>query len=220
MKNIKFVAVILIMSFIACDKDPVIPTNPNQINFQAPVVGQENYYLSYSGVCGELAPTGDTLIWRIKDLNGSDLELEELYTTGSPSYQPLSFVYPAKWSEKFIDIQPEFRQNSQLFFFYGSDTLRLKQSASLTLVQSNCILWDGETDFVGDHIGTVKMFKVGNLEYPRKKIVSCVPTIVNLDAYLVYDQNNLYSSYTSTEGGWFPQDNPTAFAYALIDIGQ
>ncbi|HUR32061.1 MAG TPA: hypothetical protein VMZ69_11570 [Saprospiraceae bacterium] len=211
-------ALALAFFLIACDKDPVVVPNPNQINFQAPVIGQENYYLKFSGVCGQLLPTGDTLILRVKDFNGSDIEFEEALTEGSPSYYGITFAYPGKWSEEILDIKPEYRQSSALFFFYGSDSLRLKQSASDVMHQNDCIVWNGQSDFTGDAIGTVPTFKVAHLEYQSKKIVSCVPTILNLDAYLLYDKNNIYSSFTSSIGGWEPIEDPFVNAYALIEI--
>lgn len=214
-----FLACIL-LTIVACDKDPQVAPNPHQINFQAPVVGQENYYLRYSGICGELQPTGDTLVLRVKTFDGSLLEFEEIYTEGSPSYYPQSFVYPSAWSIDIIDILPEYRQQSALFFFYGSDSLKLNMAPSISLQQNNCVLWDGQTDFTGDKIGTVNKFRVGNIEYAQKKIVSCVPIILDLDAYLVYDRNNIYSSFTSSTGGWEPLEDPFVNAFALIEVNQ
>ena len=200
----------------ACDKDPISPADPLRIDLQAPVVGQENHYLRYSGACGQLEPTGDTLILKIKSFNGIDMELEESFTPGSPNFTTQPYTYPAKWNAEVLEIAPEYRWTSALFFFYGSDSLRLKQNPTVNLLQNNCIVWDGQTDFVGDYIGTIPLFKVGSHEYAQKKIVSCVPTIVDLDAYLVYDKNNIYSSFTSSEGGWFPTEDPMTFAYALM----
>src|SRR5687768_11578415 len=57
----------------ACDKDPISPVDPLRIDLQAPVIGQENHYLKYSGICGQLLPTGDTLVLRVKDFNGTDI---------------------------------------------------------------------------------------------------------------------------------------------------
>lgn len=207
-------------SFTSCDKDPQVAPNPHQINFQAPVVGQENYYLRYSGLCGELIPTGDTLILRISEFNGTDLTLEEIFTKGSPSYYQQAYVYPAKWSADMIEIHADFRQNSAIFFFYGSDFLKLTQSSSKPMTQNNCVVWDGQSDFTGDDIGTVEAFQVGAQGYYDKKIVSCVPTILDLDAYLLYDKNNIFSSFTSSIGGWEPLEDPYVSAYALIDLGQ
>ena len=203
--------------FTSCDKDPISSVDPLRIDLQAPVTGQENHYLGYAGTCGQIEPTGDTLILKIKEFDGTNLQLEESFTPGSPNFTLQSYTYPAKWNADVLEIAPEYRQTSSLFFFYGSDSLRLKQASSVNLLQNNCIVWDGQTDFAGDFIGTVPLFKVGLHEYAQKKIVSCVPTIVNLDAYLVYDKNNIYSSFTSTEGGWFPTEDPMTFAYALID---
>ena len=206
--------------FIGCDKDDPFTPDPKQINFQEPAAGQENYYLRHEGICGQLVPTSDTLVLRVKSFEGDLMELEEVFTEGSPSYYPgASYVYQAKWSPDNIEINPFYRQGSQLFFFYGSDSLRLTQSPALNLQQNNCVVWDGQTDFTGDFIGAVSEFKVASLEYQDKKIVSCVPTIMNMDAYLVYDSRNLYSSFTSSLGGWEPIEDPYVIAYALINRG-
>ena len=210
-----FLVASLVITFIACEKDVVAP-DVKQINFQAPETGQENYYLRYAGACGALQPTGDTLILRVTEFNGTDIEFQEIYTEGSPAYYPLSFEYPAKWNQDMLEIKPEFRQSSAIFFFYGSDFLKLKEAASHAMHQNNCVVWNGQSDFTGDEIGAVPLFKVGTLEYQNKKIVSCVPTIIDLDAYLLYDRNNIYSSFTSSSGGWEPLEDPYVNAFALI----
>ena len=206
--------------FTACDKDDAFTPDPTQINFQTPAAGQENYYLRHEGICGQLVPTNYTLVLRVRSFEGDILEFEEVFTEGSPSYYPgITYVYQAKWSPDNIEINPFYRQNSQLFFFYGSDSLRLTQDPAINLQQNNCVVWDGLTDFTGDFIGAVNNFRVAGLEYQNKKIVSCVPTILNMDAYLVYDSRNLYSSFTSSLGGSEPIEHPYVIAYALINKG-
>ncbi len=212
-------SLLLSLSFLtSCEKDNTFKPGANVVNLQSPAVNQENFYLRYSGECGTLTPTGDTLIFRIKEVDGSNLEIEEIFTPGSPSYSPNGYVYPATWSTEFLDIDADFRVNSQLFFFYGSDSLKLKMDPSLHLTQNNCIVWNGQDGFEGDAIATVPNFRVADINYGPTKIVSCVPVILDLDAYLVYDKHNLYSSFTSTEGGWFPTTNPVVNAYALINV--
>lgn len=206
----------LTATLIACDKDDDFQPGINQINWQFPKEGQENYYLRYGGECGSVAPNGDTLIFRIKTVDGNQLELEERFTPGSPSYSPLSYIYPATWSKDFVDIDADYRINSQLFFFFGSDSLRLTQAPSMTLNQSNCFLWNGEEQFRGDAVASVPNFKVVDQSYGTTKIVSCVPGIFDLDAYLAYDKNNLYSSYTIVQSDFPPA--VTVSAYALINV--
>ena len=212
------VVVFIMLLITACEKDEIFIPGTNQINLQSPVVGQENFYLRYSGACGELTPNGDTLVLRIISFDGTHLEFEENFTEHSPSYYGLSTVLPATWSKDFLDMKPDYRQLSQLFYFYGADSLRLNQAADMPLQQNNCIIWNGSTGFRGDFIGEVKNFRVGDLHYGQRKVVSCVPTILDLDAYIVYDKNNIYSSMTSAQGGWFPETNPQVNAYALVNL--
>ena len=208
----------LVLSLIACDKDPGFTPNPDQINFQAPVAGQENYYVHYFGQCGELIPSGDTLIWKVIDFNGEDLVLEETFKIASGF--PHSHVFTAKWSADMIEINAEDRQQSLMLNFYGSDFLKLTAPASKQMLQSNCLVWNGSLGFRGDAIGVVPAFRVSDHGYTNKKVVSCVPTIVELDAYLVYDSHNIYSSYSMTKWEFWDNTNQNISAYALIDVAQ
>jgi len=201
----------------SCDKDEATP-GANQINLQSPAVNQENFYLQYQGTCADLQPTGDTLILRIKSFDGTNLELEEILTEGSPNYYPQSNIYPAKWSSDILDIKPEFRQSSALFFFYGSDSLKLNMAPSVQLAQNSCLVWKGQEVFTGDYLGVIPTFRVGEQNYKQKKVVSCVPSILDLDGYLLYDNRNLYSSFTSAAQDWPPSPDPIVRAYALVDV--
>src|SRR5687767_6790539 len=116
----------LTVTITSCDKTEFVP-DPDQINFQEPVVGQENYYVRYSGPCGELTPSSDTLILRIKEFDGTRIVFEEDFTPASPSHNPLPYTYSAAWSEDMLTIDSASRQFSQLFFFYGSDFIKLKE---------------------------------------------------------------------------------------------
>ena len=211
----------LILSLIflsSCDKDPIIfVPGENQINFQSPGFGQENYYVRYSGTCGNLDPTGDTLILRIKSFDGINMLLEETFTEASPAYHPLPFVYPAVWNNDLLEIEADVRASSSLFYFFGSDSLKLTMAHTSSLHQDNCLVWNDNEEFIGDYIGRIPEFRIDDHAYNDKKVVSCVPEILNLDGYLLYDANNLYASFTSLEGGWEPIPEASIEAYALIN---
>ena len=51
--------------------------------------------------------------------------------------------------------------------------------------------------FIGDEIGVVQNFQFGNVEIKNKTVVSCVP-MVDIDAYLIYDNGQLFLSHTVT----------------------
>ena len=208
------------IGILSCSKDSLSPRNPNQINFQSPVTGQQNYYLRYNGDCGDLQPTGDTLILRVKDFNGEVLLFEESFAKGSANYVQYQYEFPSKWNPDMIEIKTEDRQGSLLFNFYGSDFLKLTQPPVQKMDQSGCLLFDGIVSFRGDKIGYVSLFQVGNQKYVRKKVVSCVPTFIDLDAYLVYDNRNLYSSFSMSKWEFWDNVSQNVNAYALIDLDQ
>lgn len=213
----------ILFFLVSCQREAdIIPIDQplaNRIDFQNPVVGQKNQYLTYWGKCGELQPTGDTLVLRINAIAGDSLYMQEGYTTGSPSYSLLPLQISAKWSKDVLEIAADVRVQSALFYFYGSDFLQLRQEHDKKLIQQNCLLQDDTALFAGDAIGRVTQFRIEDHRYFQKKVVSCVPVILDLDGYLLYDQHHLYASLTSSLTSCCGQpepDEPMVFAYALI----
>ncbi|MBC7948097.1 MAG: hypothetical protein H7Y42_09485 [Chitinophagaceae bacterium] len=217
----KFLSLSLSLSLIflsSCDKDNIIfKPGENQINLQSPGIEQTNYYLRFSGTCGDLQPTGDTLVLRIKSFDGINMLLEESFTDGSPIHFLVPFEYPAVWKNDILEIEADVRGSSSLFYFFGSDSLKLTMSPASFLHQDNCLVWNDDEEFIGDYIGRIPQFRIDDYEYKDKRVVSCVPEILNLDGYLLYDANNLYASFTSFEDGWSPDPQTTIEAYALIN---
>lgn len=213
----------MLIFLVSCQREAdIIPIDhplANRIDFQDPVVGQKNQYLTYWGKCGELQPTGDTLVLRINGIAGDSLFMQEGYTSGSPSYSLFPLQIGAKWSKDVIEIAADVRVQSALFYFYGSDFLQLKQEHDRKMIQQNCLVQDNNDVFTGDAIGRVPQFEIEEHQYLQKKIVSCVPVILDLDGYLLYDQHHLYASLTSSLTSCCGQpdpDEPMVFAYALI----
>lgn len=220
---IRYSCLAALLLFFACKKEFTLPVEDNKnrpINFQAPMTGQENLYARFIGSCDQPLATGDTLSLRITRATNDSLYFEESYSAGSTIALPEPFRFRVKWSKDHLIIPPDIRQRSQLFYFYGSDTLRLSQSPLRELQQTTCLVRDGDNDFIGDYIGSIPRFEVGELAYHSKKIVSCVPMILALNGYLVYDPKNLYASYTFRQASPFGPPilkDQEVIAFALLN---
>lgn len=196
----------LILIIWACeDTIPNDITNPNPISFINPVEGQKAYFQRYTSTCGNLnldfELTGDTLVVElIRD--GEDYFIRESFTKSSPLYlqgntNPVS--HQITFKDDFVLI-PE-RTRSTLFFFYGNDTIHIKPAQRETMTQSACrIDFQGQI-FTGNEIGSISSFQVGPFSENNKTVVSCVPVLIQLDAYLIYDENQLLMSHTITSDG-------------------
>lgn len=202
----------LVVLTLACSKDdiqgPIVITEPvpeGSINWAAPEAGQRSLFFNYTTQCDDLDGAfefiGDTLVVEVIEENGQQLLKEQMtehsisVINGNPN-DPI--VYPITCDGEKVLI-PE-RENSALFFFYGNDTLRLTTPMDVSLQQQDCKLFHNDNLFIGDDIGFVESFQMGEVEKKSKVAVSCVP-IVNVDAYLIYDRQQLHVShviYTST----------------------
>ncbi len=160
--------------------------------------GQVNYYLRYESNCQDLSNsfryTGDTLIVEVQSTSDG-LIFNEYFSPGSAE---MSNTVPALHRvipENGYILIPE-RQISYLFFFYGNDTIHLEKSPDLNLQQGTCFIeyQDGEP-FIGEEIGYLDEMRHWNIRHENVKIISCVPFVFDLDAYLVYTQNQLYMSH-------------------------
>ena len=194
---------------MSCDveaDDPTFFNDPNnQIELSNPQVGQTSYYVRYTSDCADLNGhfqlTGDTLKMEIVE-NDGQLYWQESFTKGSPLYAtddgiPHPFILEVAGENL---IMPG-RSPSSLFYFYGNDTLRLNPEQQEPMVQEGCLVnYNGNT-FTGVEIGMLEAFQVGPLAEQQKIVVSCVPIILQLDGYLIYDQKSLRMSHTVTEEG-------------------
>jgi hypothetical protein len=103
------------------------------------------------------------------------------------------------------------RQQSYLFFFFGNDTIHLTKPHDLNLQQGSCFVeyMDG-APFIGEEIGLLPNFTLGTVQFSNNRAISCVPPILNLDAYLIYDSKQLYVSHTINDAIiTFPIDSYT-----------
>ncbi len=194
----------------ACETTPIDPIDPpkapiapaNSISLRTPVEGQMNQYVRYEmGTCEDAGQstlwTSDTLVVEVQKENGQFYLVESL-TPGSPIFLQGGFPEPVKYpitSTGDYALVPE-RDQSILFFFYGNDTIHLRPNHDVELKQVNCGLTIADTPFIGNEIGFVPKFKLGELLQEEKTVVSCVPVVLNLEAYLFYEEGYLFMSHT------------------------
>jgi hypothetical protein len=185
------------------DNDPVLaPSQPkfeNTIELNDLKDGQRNHYVRYTANCtdpaGTFTYTGDTLIVTIRETN-EGLAFYEEFTDHSTH---MGGMEPAETNVISVGdyfLIPE-RQLSYLFFFYGNDTVHLTKPEDLNLNQGHCFIeYESGEPFIGEEIGFLPDFNYQNIRYQNSRIVSCVPPILDLDAYLIYDQSQLKMSHT------------------------
>ncbi len=199
---IRFSFFLLLLAFflVSCEKDtPILPVepdpvlNPDRLNFQNPVVGQFNTFEAFSYECGAAFPTESwELRLEITAVTEEAIELTESYNNGSPE------VLTALREEGVLRISPEDRQRSQLFFFYGSDSLRLDAPPVRDLTYRDCVFYHGNEKFTGDIVARINELELAGRTFKQQKVVSCVPVILDLDAYLFYDKYGLTASITTS----------------------
>lgn len=206
MKTRFFLLICVVILLAACDKDPIVDPEPvpeNAIDLSDLKAGQKSYFIKYTSTCDSLEEkfqyTRDTLVVEVVDQNG-ELFLKESYTENSPIYLDTLIpndpvFYPVRGIENNVLI-PE-RAYSSLFYFYGNDTIRLNRQHDVNLIQQGCKLMINSNPFIGDEIGEVQDFRFGSIEVENKTAVSCVP-LVDVDAYLIYNDEQLFLSHTVT----------------------
>jgi hypothetical protein len=180
------------------------PTSKNTIELNNLRDGQLNRYLRYTSDCSDpedsFAYTGDTLIVEIRSTM-EGLVFHEEFTEGSTNFGGLEPSETRVISHDGFILIPE-RQFSQLFFFYGNDTIFLTKPEDLNLNQGTCFIeYENGEPFIGEEIGFLPTFDYQDIRYQNNRIVSCVPFVLDLDAYLIYDERQLKMSHTLRELG-------------------
>ncbi len=196
----------------ACnDDDSIIEPSKNPVQLDKLEVGQKSYFLNYLSNCDSLNTnfhlTGDTLVLEVVEENGA-LKFKESFTEHSPKTinNPTSPVfYSVEAFDNFVLIPQRFESN--LFFFYGNDTIHINNLNQEAMIQNECRIDFNGSTFIGNEIGLIDEFKIGDFKQKNKTVVSCVPMMWNLDAYLIYDKNALYMSHSVNQfdnsiAGW------------------
>lgn len=197
----------LCLYFTNCEKEPATTTPPpdsQSVDFSNLKAGQKSVYERYTTVCGALGTefkrTGDILNLEVLEEEGQ-LYFKESLTPESPLVidgtitEPYTHEVSSKEAYMLI---PE-RAGSLLFYFYANDTIGLNPNHDVTLKQEDCRLVLGEEPFIGNDIGWLEQFEVGDVEQKDKTVISCEP-FEDLDAYLFYDSKQLYVSHVVTFG--------------------
>lgn len=193
--------------FTNCEKEPTTTTPPpdNQsVDLSNLKAGQKSIYERYTTVCDALGTefkrTGDILHLEVLAEEGQ-LYFKESLTPESPLVIDGTITEPythkVNSEEEYILI-PE-RAGSLLFYFYANDTIGLNPNHDVTLKQEDCRLVLGEEPFIGNDIGWLEQFEVGDVEQKNKTVISCEP-FEDLDAYLFYDSKELFVSHVVTFG--------------------
>lgn len=185
----------------SCKPESVQPL-ANDVNLLDPKPGQQSYFLRYTNECGnyesKFALTGDTLIWEIYESAG-ELFARERLTPGSPAFPALEVTYPLESIDDNLVLKEHW--SSQLFFFFGNDTLRLQKSTNASLSQEGCRISVADTLFLGNEVAKLARFETGPYTLEDKIAASCIPLIMDIDAYLIYEPKRLYASHAVYMGG-------------------
>ena len=224
MKNLSYCFIGIILFAFSCEKAGVVPSpfKEGVVHFKNLKAGQQSRFVRYTLECNfsedTFEWTGDTLILKVVQ-EGKKLFFQESLTPHSTMYQQGVFLDPITYPiERQVDklYLPQ-REDSRLFYFFGSDFLILKKETSTLLnhlEQDNCHMkLKGET-FTGDEIGIIDRFEFGPMKIENKMAVSCIPIYLGIDAYLGYDLDQLYLSHvihksefngqrTDRVEGWF-----------------
>ena len=158
-------------------------------------------FLMFTSDCsdfdGAFQLTGDTLSWSVDMVTPDSILLKEEFTPGSPLAE-LSEASMVKVTEANADhiLIPE-RWNSNLFFFYGNDTLRVNPTHTVTLEQEDCSFKLGEDIFRGDEIAFIDQLDIQDYKLKDMTVVSCVPGGV-ADAYIIYQNGNIKAIFSQS----------------------
>ena len=180
---------IVIVCCLACEDDSssrIIEVDPLAgLDLRNVVDGNTAKYALYQSSCDRgFHFTGDTLVVTVEESNDT-VFLHEYYTPGSAFEASVRHLIIPK--EGYLLI-PQ-RGLSQFLFFYGNDTIFLDRKPEVELTQVGCKLFHDSKEFTGDFIGSLTKFHFGEIMITDKKGISCVPTVLDIDAYILYEDH-------------------------------
>ncbi len=191
---------LVLLLITSCDPEPITPqpspqpVDPDRVSFQNPVVGQFNTFDVLSFECGQAVPAPSSdLTLSITAVTDDEIEFSEQSSGLTDPY-----VYTAERVPGNLLISAEERAGSRLFYFYGSDSIRLDAQPVAELNYQDCVFFNGNEKFTGDYVASIPSFELEGRTLSNLKSVSCVPIILDLDGYLLYDSNNLHASITTS----------------------
>lgn len=202
MKKSNILIPLFALLLLSCSKDDdspdSAPPTPSEINMSNLQVGQKSTYIRYQDVCGMgdgFSFTGDTLEVEVTVV-GNQMYFTEKYTPGSTNLSATPVVNHKVTKHDGYVLIPE-RDISSLFFFYGNDTIWTNPQHDVNLSQDLCFVnYPDGNPFIGEEIGLINSFDIGAVSTGEATVVSCVPIMMDLDAYLIYDENELKISHS------------------------
>ena len=184
----KLLLLVLTLLLFACDNEsgePLLVDTTLGIDLRSMNDGDRSAYILYRSSCdGGFSYTGDTLMVTIEERNDSTF-LKEEYSGGSTLESMVEHLIIKK--EGYVLVPQRFQSN--FLFFYGNDTIFLDRVPEVELKQVGCRLFHQNEEFIGDFIGSVDRFQFGDVMIEDSRGVSCVPTIFDLDAYILYSNH-------------------------------
>ena len=214
----KVILFLSIFAIVSCGKETVIPETdtctPGELCLSNLEAGQRSVYREYTSTCenfeNSFQYTGNILEVEILSIDGK-LFAQETYSG--------EFIEPIQGNPYEIyndgkDVMIPERSSSWLFFFYGNDRITIDPQERVELKQNDCRIDYENNTFIGDEIGALDKFEVGNLRAENLTVVSCVPPLFfELDAYLMYTNSKLKISHQVSTGF---EDTPIT-GYQLIE---
>ena len=211
MKKILLILSCISLSFTACSTDDTTGVT-DSLDLNALRVGQESILILYKSSCNQFPEvinfTGDSLRWKVKSRLGNIFLVEEAFTAGSPLYNLEPVQYSIIDYQDYVLVPDRFSSN--LFFFYGNDTIYKSPTPTLNLEQDACNFVDSSNAiFTGDAIAHVVQAEIGERSLSNQILVSCVPIKLNLNGYILYSEGKIESIHSyDTDAiavrGWMP----------------
>ncbi|MEL6986736.1 MAG: hypothetical protein AAGK97_02810 [Bacteroidota bacterium] len=194
------VFILFSIAIISCNNDSGIeptPTPDISLNFGKLKLGDQMQFMLFETTCsdfnGGLQFTGDTLNWEVTRLENGEATLTEQFTPNSPLAENEKYDNQISFTDDYILMPDRFQSN--LFFFYGNDTLHVDPAPTVTLTQENCFFKLGEDNFRGDEIAFSEDVTIQDYSFKDMTIVSCVPGSVG-EAYIVYKNGAVYAIFS------------------------